>query len=101
MHFALADIPGQKLYNRRVSTEDHIMDELLKRIVIDPDVMVGKPTIRGTRLTVEHVLRELANGAQPSEMVSLYPRLTLEDIRAACAYAAAQLADERISIVAA
>ena len=36
------------------------MDELLKRIVIDPKVMVGKPIIKGTRLTVEHIMRELA-----------------------------------------
>ena len=73
--------------------------ELLKRIVIDPRIMVGKPTIRGTRLTVEHIMRELASGTTPEQMLDFYPRLTLEDVRAACAYAAAQLADERVSFV--
>jgi uncharacterized protein (DUF433 family) len=64
------------------------MEELLKRIVIDPDVMVGKPVIRGTRITVEHILRELANGLSEPELLDAYPRLNAEDIRAACAYAA-------------
>jgi uncharacterized protein (DUF433 family) len=67
------------------------LDELLKRIVIDPKVMVGKPVIRGTRLTVEHLLQELANGLSPGDLIDAYPRLEAEDIRAACAYAAARL----------
>ena len=74
------------------------MEELLKRIVINPKVMVGKPIIRGTRITVEHILRELAGGMTPTELLDAYPRLTAEDIRAACAYAAARLAEERILI---
>lgn len=76
------------------------MDELLKRIVINPKVMVGKPVIKGTRITVEHIMRELAGGISPAEMIDLYPRLTHEDIRAACAYAAARLAEERITLAA-
>jgi len=72
------------------------MDDLLKRIVINPEVMVGKPVIKGTRLTVEHVLRELANGMTTADLLDAYPRLTIEDIRAACAYAAGRLAEERI-----
>jgi uncharacterized protein (DUF433 family) len=74
------------------------MDELLKRIVINREVMFGKPVIKGTRLTVEHVLRELAGGLSPAELLDAYPRLTSDDIRAACAYAAARLAEERILI---
>lgn len=74
------------------------MDELLRRITIDPKVMVGKPVIRGTRLTVEHILKELANGLSPRDLIDAYPRLTAEDIRAACAYAAARLSEERILI---
>ena len=74
------------------------MDELLKRIVIDPKVMVGKPVIRGTRLTVEHILKELANGLTPRDLMDAYPRLTAEDIRVACAYAAARLSEEQILI---
>ena len=74
------------------------MEELLKRITINPKVMVGKPVIRGTRITVEHIMRELAGGMTPAELLDAYPRLTPEDIRAACAYAAARLAEERILI---
>ncbi len=72
------------------------MEDLLKRIALNPKVMFGKPTIKGTRLTVEHILRELASGMTPAELLDAYPRLTSEDIRAACAYAAARLAEERI-----
>jgi uncharacterized protein (DUF433 family) len=74
------------------------MDELLKRIAINPKVMVGKPIIRGTRITVEHIMRELATGMTPAELVDAHPHLSLEDIQAACAYAAASLADEHIMI---
>ena len=76
------------------------MDELLKRIVIDPNVMVGKPVVRGTRLTVEHIMRELASGMTRDELLALYPRLTAEDVQAVFAYAAARLAEERITIAA-
>jgi uncharacterized protein (DUF433 family) len=76
------------------------MDELLKRIVINPKVMVGKPIIKGTRITVEHVMRELASGITPAELLDLYPHLAADDIRAACAYAAARLAEERIVLAA-
>ena len=74
------------------------MDELLKRITMNPKVMVGKPVIKGTRITVEHILRELAGGMTQAELLDAYPRLTADDIRAACAYAAARLAEERILI---
>ena len=76
------------------------MEDLLQRIVINPEVMVGKPVIKGTRLTVEHIMHELATGATTDEIVELYPHLTPEDIRAACAYAAARLAEERITLAA-
>lgn len=77
------------------------MSELLRRIVIDPAVMGGKPVVRETRLTVEHILRELAAGRPPDELAALYPRLSVEDVRAACAYAAEQLSDERYTFFAA
>jgi len=72
------------------------MDDLLKRITLNPKVMVGKPVIKGTRITVEHIMRELAGGMTPAELLDAYPRLTAEDVRAACSYAAARLAEERI-----
>jgi len=74
------------------------MGDLLKRIAIDSKVMAGKPVIKGTRLTVEHILRELAGGMTASDLLDAHPRLTPEDIRAACAYAAARLAEEQILV---
>ena len=58
------------------------------QIVSDPDVMMGKPTIRGTRITVEHILRECASGMSPDEFADHYPSVTADDVRAALAYAA-------------
>jgi len=58
------------------------------RIEINPKVMMGKPVIRGTRLTVELILRKLSEGANEEELLDAYPRLTREDIQAAIRYAA-------------
>lgn len=66
------------------------------RIEINPDVMRGKPVIRGTRIPVEIILRKLSEGATDADLLDAYPRLTQEDIRAALAYAAAVLAHEII-----
>jgi uncharacterized protein (DUF433 family) len=55
------------------------------RIEIDPNVMMGKPVIKGTRIKVELVLRKLAEGATEDDLLDAYPRLTREDIRAAIA----------------
>jgi uncharacterized protein (DUF433 family) len=54
--------------------------DLLARITINPQVMVGKPTIRGTRLTVEHVLKALSNRLSFEELREDYPFLEPEDI---------------------
>ncbi len=73
------------------------MDEqLLARIVIDPDVMAGKPVIRGTRVPVELIVRMLAQGASELDILNEYPRLDQSDIRAALTYAAQVLADEAV-----
>lgn len=77
------------------------MNELLKRIHIDPKIMVGKPVIRGTRITVEHIMNELALGLTASQLVEMYPRLTEDDVKAACAYASAILTGARITPLAA
>ena len=68
-------------------------DELLQRIVIDPKRMVGKPTIRGTRLTVEYVLNLLANGASFDEILEEYNGLTEADIYACLLFATKSLQD--------
>ena len=54
-----------------------------ERIEINPAIMMGKPVIRGTRITVELILRKLAEGASEGELLEDYPHLTTEDIRAA------------------
>jgi uncharacterized protein (DUF433 family) len=61
------------------------------RIEINPKVMMGKPVISGTRLTVELILRKLSEGAGEEELLDAYPRLTREDIQAAVGYAADSL----------
>ena len=65
-------------------TEDR---ELLERITVDPDVMVGKPVIRGTRVPVELVLGFLAAKPDPGELFAAYPHLTPDDVRACVAFA--------------
>ena len=67
-----------------------------ERIVRDPRIMVGKPIVRGTRITVEYILRQLGGGMTPEEIIAEHTHLMLEDIRAAQAYAADYHADERV-----
>ena len=71
---------------------------IAERIEINPEVMLGKPVIRGTRIPVELILRKLAEGSSEAELLDAYPRLNQEDIRAALAYAADSLAHETILI---
>jgi uncharacterized protein (DUF433 family) len=66
------------------------------RIEINPSVMQGKPVIRGTRITVELLLRKLGEGATIEDLLDAYPRLAADDIRAALAYAADTIAHEAI-----
>ena len=54
-----------------------------ERIEINPDIMDGKPVIRGTRVPVELVLRKLGDGMSPEAILVDHPRLTLDDVRAA------------------
>ena len=69
------------------------------RIEINPKVMMGKPVIRGTRLTVELILRKLSKGASESELLEAYPKLKREDIHAAIRYAADTLAHEETVMI--
>lgn len=64
--------------------EDHV---LLDRITVDPEVMVGEPVIRGTRVPVELVLGFLAVKPDLGELFAAYPHLTLDDVKACLAYA--------------
>ncbi len=69
---------------------------LLDRIEINPDVMLGKPVIRGTRIPVELILRKLSEGTSEADLLDAYPRLAIADIHAALAYAAQAVAHEMI-----
>lgn len=62
--------------------------EYSKIITIEPDKRSGKPCIRGMRMTVTDVLEYLAGGMSPEEIVTEFPDLTLEDVRACLAFAA-------------
>ena len=61
---------------------------------------MGKPIIRGTRITVELILNKLAEGATEGELLEDYPNLTPEDVRAAMAYGAASVAHEEVVLLA-
>lgn len=73
-----------------------VMKNILEnRIVTDPSIMVGKPIIKGTRITVELLLRQLAQGIKVEELLENYPHLTEKDIYAAVEYAARLVEGER------
>ena len=57
------------------------------RIMMDPEIMVGKPVVKGTRIPVELVLAHLAENLDLQDLFETYPRLTLEDVKACLGYA--------------
>lgn len=65
-------------------------------ISVDPAVMMGKPCIRNTRITVELILRKMGAGRSFSELVEAYPQLTEDDLRAALAFAADYMQHETV-----
>lgn len=73
-----------------------IAQNIQNRIEINPRVMVGKPVIKGTRITVQLILRQLAQGVPAKEILTNYPHLAKEDILAAIAYAANLVEEELV-----
>lgn len=69
------------------------------RIVADPEVLVGKPVIKGTRISVELVMDLLAAGYTPEQIIQQYDHLTADDIRACLAYAKEVIRSERVYAV--
>lgn len=65
-----------------------LREELFARISVDPNVCFGRPCIRGTRIWVSLILENLADGVSEVDLLSAYPQLKPEDVRAALAYAA-------------
>jgi len=63
------------------------------RVDINPDIMLGKPVIKGTRIPVELIVRKMGEGALIEDLIDAYPNITKEDIKAAFLYAADNLAN--------
>lgn len=67
-----------------------------ERITTDPNIMLGKLVIKGTRITVELILRKLSEGMTIDELLEAYPHLTKEDILAALSYSADVISQEEL-----
>jgi len=68
------------------------------RISVNPNVMLGKPCIKGTRITIELIIKKLSEGASIDDLLKGYPKLSEEDIRAALAYSADVIAREELLV---
>lgn len=75
------------------------MGEWRKRIVIDPKILVGKPIVKGTRISVDFILNLLAQGWDVETIIKNYPQLKEEDIRAALEYSSHALQLETIELL--
>ncbi len=82
------------LISGAMPTETAMTDN--SRIVLDPQVLAGKPVVRGTRLSVEFVLGLLADGWSEADVLENYPNLKTEDIRACLGYARDALTSEKV-----
>ena len=69
---------------------------LLDRITVNPDILVGKPTIRGLRISVDQIIKALAAGIGTEEILEDYPELEQDDIKAALLYASKILESEKV-----
>ncbi len=72
------------------------MNDWRNRITLDPDILQGKPVIKGTRISVQHILELLANGWTELTILENYPQLKQEDIQTALRYATDILKDETV-----
>ncbi len=72
----------------------HVRGCMKPRIISDPNTLLGKPVVEGTRLSVELILEKLSEGWSNADLLDAYPRLTVEGIEAALEYAAAVMPNE-------
>lgn len=90
------------IINSRISVPCRLWDRAKKldawkeRIILDQKILAGKPIIRGTRISVEHILELLAEGWSAKKILDNYPQLKMEDIDASLKYAAETLKQERV-----
>ena len=79
-----------------MSEEKEVTLDWQERIVIDPEILAGKPIVRGTRLAVEFIIDLLAQGWTEAELLRNYPGLAHEDVQACLGYASATLQAEKV-----
>ena len=72
------------------------MRNINNHISADPNIMLGKPVIKGTRITVELILQKMADGYSINELIEMYPHLKSDDIYAVIAYAAKVISSEEV-----
>ena len=70
-----------------------------ERIIVDPNILVGKPVIKGTRLAVEFIIELFAQGWSIEEVLRNYPGITVADIQACFSYASASLKAEKVYLI--
>ncbi len=85
-------LSSQRNNNKKIKGERKM--EKLDRITINPDVCLGQPTVRGTRITVSVILKMLAAGKSIQEVLEAYPELEAEDVQQAIKYAAWVVSDQ-------
>ena len=86
-------------FQHKIEKRSQIIDLLMdqqSRITINPDILVGKPIIRGTRITVEFIIDLLAQGWSADEILRNYPGISLEDIQVCLSYTSATLKAEKV-----
>jgi len=85
------------MMGKNLNMNDYKLKEhLLARITVNPKVLVGKPTIRGMRISVEQILRALTNNVSAIDLLKDYPELELEDIQATLMYATELVAEQQV-----
>jgi len=72
--------------------------QFLERISCNPDVMMGKPVIKGTRITIEVILKKLSEGVSIQDILSAYPHLERDDVLAAISYSAEVISREEMIV---
>ncbi len=72
------------------------MIDIKAHIESNPKIMLGKPLIKGTRITVELILQKMADGYNPEEIIDMFPHLKISDVYASISYAALVIANEEV-----